>query len=395
MFILANCILIGVEVQQCPPKVSPRFKGDGEHSADCPIEFLSASEHFFTAFFLVEFILRVIIFGIGYYNPITSPPNFLDGVLVWVTGVLPTWILTGDGSARKFTALRAFRLFRVARVVRTNPTFKEMWLLLKGLGDSTRTLFWTIVVMVFVNYLFGIFAVIQIADSDVFVGTDEEAAQEFFKGLDMSLFTLLQIVTGDSWSSGIARPIMKHIPYLWVYFVAYVAIAMLVLLNLITAVIVDNAMAISKADDAEILREMHAKREEEFHNLGLIFNEMDEDGSGEIADQEFQDAVNNRPDIISKFHLCGFHDDEEIKGLFKILDDGDGSLTIEEFVEGLRAMQGEARSKDVIRLTKAINRLHRDVDDVRMKLAEISGDPAPRKSLMPSPSLRHHLATSG
>lgn len=52
LMISINCILIGVEVQLCPPPESPRFKGNGEHSELCPRDFLVPSEHFFTAFFL-------------------------------------------------------------------------------------------------------------------------------------------------------------------------------------------------------------------------------------------------------------------------------------------------------------------------------------------------------
>lgn len=366
--ILTNCILIGVEVQQCPPENSPRFVGTGQHSDNCPVDVLGASEHFFTAFFLVEFILRIVIFGLEHYHPVKYPSTFADGVLVWLTGVLPTWILSGNANLRQFTALRAMRLLRVARVVRMNPAFKEMWLLLKGLGDSTRTLFWTVVVMVFVNYLFGIFAVLVIGDSDLYEGTEEEIVQTYFAGLDQALYTLLQVVTGDAWSSGIARLVLAHQSYMWLYFVCYVGVAMFVLLNLITAVIVDNAMEISKSDDENRLRELHAAREEEFMALKDIFLSMDDDGSGGLDRNEFEDAVHTRPDIIAKFHLCGFHDNSEIMNLFNDLDDGDGCLTIEEFVEGLRAMQGEAKSKDIVKLSKALSRMHKDIDEIKEKI---------------------------
>lgn len=301
--------------------------------------------------------------------------NLLDGCLVWFTGVLPTWILVGQSSdVRKFTALRAFRLLRVARVVRSNPAFKEMWLLLRGLGDSMRTLFWTIVVMVFVNYLFGIFAVIIIGDSDVFKGTEEEVAQDYFSGLDESLFTLLQVVTGDSWAGAIVRPIMKHIPETWIYFVAYVAIAMFVLLNLITAVIVDNAMEISKADQDNRLQELHKLREREFRQLEALFLQMDADGSGEISSEEFDEAIRDHPEVVATFHLVGFQDIREIKNLFNELDDGDGTLSVDEFVDGLRSMQGDARSKDVIKLRKQITRLEKTLDHEIPDLGNSTGE---------------------
>merc|ERR1719316_896399 len=111
---------------------------------------------------------------------------------------------------------------------------------------------------------------------------------------------------------------------------------MFVLLNLITAVIVDNAMEISKNDDENRLLELSAKRDEELKSLGEIFKQIDSDGSGELAREEFDEAIHTRDDVLQKFHLCGFHDDEEIYQLYNVLDDGDGALTVDEFVEGLR-----------------------------------------------------------
>merc|ERR1739847_185690 len=104
-----------------------------------------------------------------------------------------------------------------------------MWLLLKGLADSMRTLFWTAVVILFVNYIFGIVAAIMIGDSVEFdrlkgdpVMGEYAAVQEYFSGLDMCLFTLLQMITGDGWASNIARPVMKIKPSMWLFFAAYV-----------------------------------------------------------------------------------------------------------------------------------------------------------------------------
>lgn len=69
----------------------------------------------------------------------------------------------------------------------------------------------------------------------------------------------------------------------------------------------------------------------------------------------------NRPDILDKFKLLGF-DEKEFKNLFSDLDNGEGSLTIDEFLEGVMKMQGEAKSKDLIRTQKSVERLHAKMD---------------------------------
>jgi len=299
ILILVNCATIGLETHSCPPNDSPRFKGSGLVSDDCPDVFLKISENIFTFIFVVEFFLRGYVLGWGYYK---SATNMFDAFLVWITGVLLTWVLQPIGQdasqMRIFSVLRAFRLLRVARVVKSNPEFKEMWLLLKGLADSIQTLFWTIVVLLFVNFIFGIFALITIGDSSGY----DDLGEPYFDGLDNCLFTLLQVITGDGWASAIARPVISVTPAMWIFFTLYVAVGMLVLLNLITAVIVDNAMAISKQDEENMLAELNEQKKQEFDKLQSMFKMLDSDGSGEIDADEFNKAYEEHPR--SRTSLC-------------------------------------------------------------------------------------------
>lgn len=370
VFILCNCFTIGLEVHQCPPPNSPRFV-----VMNCPRTAVDVCEHIFTLIFVLEFFARIAVLGPRYYSTFA---NACDAVLVWITGVLLTWILAPAGVAnnnlRLFTIFRAFRLLRVARIVRCNPEFKEMWLLLKGLSDSMRTLFWTVIVLLFVEYIFGIFAVIVIGDSEK-MALDENAAEihEYFFGLDMTLFTLLQVVTGDGWASAIARPVMKVLPDMWIYFTFYVAVCMLVLLNLITAVIVDNAMAISRQDEEQKLRDIEDERAAEFTKLEKLFRNMDADGSGEIDEEEFRSAYETNVEISDKFTLLGFEPDE-IESLFHDLDTGDGMLSLDEFIGGLRGMSGQAQGKDLVKVSKSVERLHHKLGLIMDDLGGGGGD---------------------
>lgn len=416
LLIAINCITIGMEVQYCPAVTSLRWIPpedsplDGasfsdrlnkvqsgewnkyEPSRNCPAEFLQVSEIIFTALFIVEFFLRVFVFGRYYY---CSPSKLLDAFLVWVTGFLVVCVLqplnARPGNVRVFTMLRAFRLMRVARLVQGNPMLKDLWLLLKGLVESVKTLLWTVVVIFFVNFAFGIVAVIFIGDSTTFTcaraseesnGQHQECAHlvdemhvhGFFNGLGNTMFTLLQIMTGDSWASGIARPAMKFQPAVWIFFLMYVAVAMLVLLNLVTAVIVDNALTMSKQDEKQKLYDLNQAKKAQIHSLKRIFAALDVDGSGAIDESEFIDACTNRPEIMNKFRLLDF-DEREMLSLFKDLEvSSDGLLSLEEFESGVDRMQGEARNKDVVRIQKAIERLNIHVESLSARLPLKEGE---------------------
>eukprot|EP00746_Dinoflagellata_sp_MGD_P136414 gnl/MRDRNA2_/MRDRNA2_70340_c0_seq1.p1 gnl/MRDRNA2_/MRDRNA2_70340_c0~~gnl/MRDRNA2_/MRDRNA2_70340_c0_seq1.p1 ORF type:complete len:740 (-),score=139.80 gnl/MRDRNA2_/MRDRNA2_70340_c0_seq1:301-2520(-) len=358
--IIFHCISIGMKVHFCPPLDSPRFIPAG-----CPERFLSISENMCTAIFVLEFFIRGLVMGFKYH--LQTGENIFDAVLVWITGVLFTWVMplfvTTSRHMRWLTALRAFRLLRILRVVRHSQLFKEMWLLVKGLTQSAPTVISAVVVSVFVNYLFGILAVLLIGDSPSPEGDDQEVFEEHFYGLDRSMFTLLQIATGDGWATEVARPVMHVLPEMWIYFVVYIAVAVLVLLNLITAIIVENALAMTKNSEAEQLMILKHQKAEEFEKLKTIFTSLDTDKSGLIHEEEFESAFKNCPEILDKFKLLDF-EEAEILGLFRDLDSGDSVLSLEEFIEGLASMQGDAKSKDLVRTKKSMDRLHKRIDKI-------------------------------
>merc|ERR1719379_1197258 len=155
---------------------------------------------------------------------------------------------------------------------------------------------------------------------------------------------------------------MKFQPAVWLFFIIYVAIAMLVLLNLVTAVIVDNALAISKQDEKQKLFELQETKKAQVASLGRIFAALDVDASGAIDESEFVNACTNRPEIMNKFRLLDF-DEREMLSLFKDLEvSSDGLLSLEEFESGVNSMQGDAKNKDLVRIQKAIERLNCHVE---------------------------------
>merc|ERR1719262_1517644 len=109
-------------------------------------------------------------------------------------------------------------------------------------------------------------------------------------------------------------------------------------MNLITAVIVEEAIQRTAEDEEQKLHELSLHKEQELQALHSIFMSLDLDGSGDINKAEFLKAVRGSPEIVDKFKLLGFHDGTNWAKLFHDLDDGDGTLSLREFVDGLRSM---------------------------------------------------------
>ena len=94
-----------------------------------------------------------------------------------------------------------------------------------------------------------------------------EAFPEWFGTLGASLYSLFQIMTLESWSMGIVRPVMQEFPYAWAFFVPFILLTSFIVLNLFIGVIV-NAMA--EATDEEA----HGEREEILERLKNLQDEV-------------------------------------------------------------------------------------------------------------------------
>ena len=71
---------------------------------------------------------------------------------------------------------------------------------------------------------------------------------EWFGSIGRSLYTLFQIMTLESWSMGIARPVMEDSPYAWIFFVLFILVATFTMLNLFIAIIVNAMQSYSEAE---------------------------------------------------------------------------------------------------------------------------------------------------
>jgi voltage-gated sodium channel len=93
-------------------------------------------------------------------------------------------------------------------------------------------------VLLLIYYVFAVIA------TNLFAAT----YPEWFGDIGRSLYTLFQIMTLESWSMGIARPVMANFPYAWAFFVPFILIATFTMLNLFVAIIVSAMQTYEEHD---------------------------------------------------------------------------------------------------------------------------------------------------
>ena len=72
---------------------------------------------------------------------------------------------------------------------------------------------------------------------------------EWFGDLGSSGYTLFQIMTLESWSMGIVRPVMEVYPYAWMFFLPFILVTTFAVVNLLVGLIV-NSMQDAHAEES-------------------------------------------------------------------------------------------------------------------------------------------------
>merc|ERR1719436_2267219 len=122
---------------------------------------------------------------------------------------------------------------------------------------------------------------------------------------------------------------MKYVAWSWTYWFLWIGIAVFVLMNLITSIIVDNAIKATQKDAEELVLQRALDKQAALEQFLRLFSSIDADGSGTLTREEFRKAFDD-PEIASQLCLLDIHY-EDCEEMFNLLDGGDGMLSLQEF----------------------------------------------------------------
>ncbi len=174
--------------------------------------------------FTIEIILRIIAKGWRFF---LNGWNIFDFLLVAIA------FMPDTGAAI------TFRVFRVLRALRMVSSLKKLRHIVSAILVSAPHVFWAAVLLMIIFYIFGIMG------QNLF----HEEFPQWFGTLGETVYTLFQVTTLESWSMGIARPVMKVFPWAWCYFVPFVMISSYIVLNVVVGVVVNATSDLSDDDD--------------------------------------------------------------------------------------------------------------------------------------------------
>ena len=138
-------------------------------------------------------------------------------------------------------ALSTARVFRVLRVFKVISGVRHLRIIIAALLKSVPGMLWTVFLLGLVYYVYAIIG------TTIFGGKFDA----WFGSLGKSFYSLFQIMTLESWSMGIARPVIAAYPYAWIYFVSFVLISSFVVMNIVVAIVVNSMGDINASGEEE------------------------------------------------------------------------------------------------------------------------------------------------
>lgn len=198
--------------------------------------------------FVIELAAKLFAKGPAFFR---RGWNIFDFVIVGVS------LIPGNGG---LSVLRALRILRVLRVISVVPSLRRV---VEGFVTALPGMGSVFLLMGIVFYIGAVMATKLFGD----------AFPQWFGTLGQSGYTLFQIMTLESWSMGIVRPVMEVYPYAWAFFVPFIMVTTFAVVNLLVGLIV-NSMQDAHAEEGNAATD--AYRDEVLAKLEAIEKRLDE-----------------------------------------------------------------------------------------------------------------------
>jgi len=312
----------------------------------------------FTAVFAIDVIVRVAFLGFSFWKQCM---NYID-VAVVITSVFEVFLYSGvPVNPMLFRLLRIGKLARTFRMVTMSNVLQSLQLLIKCLSASVDMLFWTFCLLTFLQCIAGLVVGTLCRD---FVADETIALQlrqdvfRYYGTFSRTMLTMFEILFAN-WAPP-ARVLLENMSeWFSVFFLLYRCVLGFAVLNVVSAVFVQQTMKTATNDEELAFKQKERDTALYTRKVKKVFATMDKSGDGALNMEEFAKLVKS-PKLkfwMSQLEL-EYHD---LMSLFEFLDNGDGQITLTEFIEGAARLRGSAKALDVWRLETKVEVLFEEV----------------------------------
>ena len=178
------------------------------------------------AIFVVEIAAKLFARRLGFFR---DGWNIFDFLVVGIA-LVP--------SADGLSVLRALRILRLLRIVSVTPRLRRV---VEGFLAALPGMASVFLLMGIIFYIFAVIAT-KLFGQDF---------PQWFGTLGESAYSLFQVMTLESWSMGIVRPVMEVHPDAWLFFVPFILVTTFAVMNLVVGLIVNSMQEAHQAEEHE------------------------------------------------------------------------------------------------------------------------------------------------
>jgi len=215
--IIFNAVIMGIET----------IKGLSQGT----LEILEAINNVCLWIFILEMIIKLLAYGLKYFK---DPWNWFDMIIIAISMVAGLPFMAAFRAVRVFRVLKSLKALRGTKLI---GSVRHLQVIIAAIVRSVPSIMWTAILLLLVYYIFALIGVNLFGD----------AFPDWFGSIGKSMYTLFQVMTLESWSMGISRPVMEVYSFAWAYFVPFVLLSSFIIMNVVVGIVV-NAISEVTAD---------------------------------------------------------------------------------------------------------------------------------------------------
>ncbi|CAK9089780.1 Sodium channel protein type 9 subunit alpha (Peripheral sodium channel 1) (PN1) (Sodium channel protein type IX subunit alpha) (Voltage-gated sodium channel subunit alpha Nav1.7) [Durusdinium trenchii] len=348
---------------------------------------------FFTGFFVVDVMVRICILKLDFWRVCA---NYVD-VAVSVTGLIEVTILYAVDfpvNPVLFRLLRIGKLARAIRMVTMTSVLGSLQLLVKCLGASCNMLFWSFCLLTFVQCVAGLIVSTLCRDFVLDLNRELALREEVFRyygTFTRTFLTMFEILFAN-WGPPCRVLIENFSEWFSAFFLIYRCVLGFAVLNVVNSVFVQQTMKTASSDEEFAFKQKEKDAQMYTRKVKRLFQTIDDSGDGAINFQEFSKLVQS-PKLkfwMSQLEL-EYHD---LLSLFEFLDNGDGEITLMEFIEGAARLRGNAKALDIWRIETKMEVLIEEVLKEMKSLPGLEGNSVKLQDVFDNSMFRHIKVTT-
>jgi len=374
--ITINAIIMGVSMDY-----------DSTHNAWIVVDFI------FSLLFVAEIVIKINLHGLaGHFCGPTYVSSAFDASLLAIDLANVILLLSGTDaqhaegmpSASLLRLVRLLKLLRLLRILQLN-VFSDVVTMVQGIIGGMGTLLWSMVLYVIMIYMVGLLC-------RALMGTRQlDNVYEMFSTVPRSMFTTFRCSFGDCTTSS-GQPIFEFVhdgygSFASVLYCIFVFSVTIGIFNVVSAIFVERTLeAASDMHKAQkdqrlqdetlwntrittLIRHM-VEASEESPFQGKLSEAVDTVHSIDMHTSLF-DALVKRPEVKQALDDLDINPDDH-RYLSELLDpDNGGSITVVDFVNGLRRLRGDPRRSDIVHVNMMLRSMQLAVCETQVSVFEI------------------------